>query len=386
MPIATVDGARIYYRLEGRDDLPVLMLVHSLGVDHGQWDLQTAALLPHFRILRYDLRGHGGSETTPGDYTMERLGRDLLGLADALGIERFALCGLSIGGMIGQWVAAHAAHRLTHLVLANTSARFPDPTVMETRRRTVLESGMAAIEAGVMQRFFTAETLSRGDAAAASVRATLLATNPAGYAGCCAAVRDMDHRGLLAGIRTPVLIVCGSRDVSTPWSGHGEVLAHEIAGARVVHLDTAHLSNLERPRAFTAALAGFLLPAPAGDPREAGFAMRRGVLGDAHVDRATANATDFTREFQEWITRYAWGSVWTRPGLDVRTRRLLVLAMTAALGRWEEYRLHVRTGLAGGLELCDLKEALLQVAVYAGVPAANTAFHLAEEEAGGHTA
>ena len=150
-----------------------------------------------------------------------------------------------------------------------------------------------------------------------------------------------------------------------------------------MQLPATHLSNVERPSSFTAALFDFLLPAAQEDPLEAGFAVRRAVLGDAHVDRSIAGATEFTRDFQEMITRYAWGTVWTRPGLDPRVRRLLVLAITASLGRWEEYRLHVRTGLAGELELADLKEVLLQVAVYAGVPAANSAFHAAAEEARG---
>ena len=108
--------------------------------------------------------------------------------------------------------------------------------------------------------------------------------------------------------------------------------------------------------------------------------VRREVLGDAHVDRAIANANDLTRDFQDLIARYAWGAIWTRPGLDLRTRRLLALAMTAALGRWEEFRLHVRTGLARELEWCDVEEVLLQTAIYAGVPAANSGFHHAEDE------
>jgi 3-oxoadipate enol-lactonase/4-carboxymuconolactone decarboxylase len=146
-------------------------------------------------------------------------------------------------------------------------------------------------------------------------------------------------------------------------------------------LDTAHLSNLEQPRSFTAALLDFLLPgASSQDFFQAGLKVRRQVLGAEHVERSLANATDFTRDFQELITRYAWGSVWTRPGLDHRTRRLLVLAVTAALGRWEEFRLHLRAALVHGLEACDVKETLLQVAVYAGVPAANTAFQIAKEE------
>jgi 3-oxoadipate enol-lactonase/4-carboxymuconolactone decarboxylase len=147
----------------------------------------------------------------------------------------------------------------------------------------------------------------------------------------------------------------------------------------VVRLAGAHLSNLEQPRSFAAAVTDFLQPREA-DVKAAGTRMRRAVLGDAHVDRAVASTTDFNRDFQDMITRFAWGTVWTRPGLDVRTRRLLVLAMTTALGRWEEFRLHLRAGIAGGLEWRDVEEVLLQAAAYAGIPAANTAFHIAEEE------
>lgn len=149
-----------------------------------------------------------------------------------------------------------------------------------------------------------------------------------------------------------------------------------------MRLFTAHISNLERPRSFSTAVIEFLQPKPdaSSDPLDAGFAVRRAVLGDAHVDRAVASTNDFNRDFQALITRYAWGTIWTRPGLDRRTRRLLVLAMMAALGRSEEFRMHVAAGLAHELEPCDLKEILLQAAIYAGVPAANTGFHIANEE------
>jgi 3-oxoadipate enol-lactonase/4-carboxymuconolactone decarboxylase len=177
-------------------------------------------------------------------------------------------------------------------------------------------------------------------------------------------------------------VVIGSdKDLSTPWQANGAILARDIPGAKAVRLQTAHLSNLEQPRAFTTTVLDFLLAEKASkDPLEAGIAVRREVLGDEHVDRSLKNATDFTRDFQELITRYAWGAVWTRPGLDHRTRRLLVLSVTAALGRWEEFRLHLRAGLDHDLEVCDVKETLLQVAVYAGVPAANTAFQIGKEE------
>jgi 3-oxoadipate enol-lactonase / 4-carboxymuconolactone decarboxylase len=381
MPLINAGGLRQYYRIDGNDEKPALMFLHSLGCDHTQWDAQAADLAPHFRVLRYDLRGHGATGAPEGDYTIEMLARDALALADALGVARFAVCGLSLGGMIAQWLAAKFPERVTHVVLANTSSHYPDPGPMEARRKKVLESGMAAVEDAVMQRFFTAESLAANPPAVAKTRRVLLGTNPAGYAGCCAAVRDMDQRSILAAIRAPAMIVVGDRDVSTPWEGHGEVLAAGIARARVEHLPTAHLSNLERPRSFTAALARFLMARP-DDALAAGFAKRRAILGDEYVNRAQAAATEFTRDFQEFITRYAWGAVWQRPGLDDRTRRLLVLAATAALGRWEEFRLHLRAGLAAGLEPCDVEEALLQTAIYAGVPAANTGFHIASEEIG----
>ncbi len=378
MPFVNVDNVRLFYRLEGADNRPVLVMSHSLGCDHGQWDMQTRDLLPHFRILRYDMRGHGASDVPSGDYSIERLGRDVLAIVDTLGVGKFAFCGLSIGGMIGQWLGASAADRLTHLVLANTSPRM-DTAAMETRRRTVLQSGMAAVSDAVLGRFFTPETLARQDADVASVRRTLLHTDPRGYAGCCAAIRDMDQTGLLPRIPVPTLIIAGDRDVSTPWAGHGELLARGIPNARVVHLPTAHLSNLECPRSFSSALFDFLI-ASAPDALDAGYQMRREMLGDAYVDAAIAKATDFTREFQELITRYAWGTVWTRPSLDRRTRRLLALSATCSLGRWEEFRLHVRSGLEHSLEPCDVKELLLQTAIYAGVPAANTGFQIAKEE------
>jgi 3-oxoadipate enol-lactonase / 4-carboxymuconolactone decarboxylase len=175
-------------------------------------------------------------------------------------------------------------------------------------------------------------------------------------------------------------VISGDRDLPTPWTSHGEILAREISGARAVHLPAAHLSNVERPQSFTAALLEFLLGDAPADSFESGMRLRRSVLGDAHVDSATTSANDFTRDFQALITRYAWGTIWSRPGLDHRIRRLLVVAMMAAMGRWEEFKLHVRTGLQHELEPCDLKEVLLQTAVYAGVPAANTGFHLANEE------
>jgi len=363
MPFAVVANHRVFYRLEGKSGAPFVGLCHSIGTDHGMWAQQAEALLPYFQVLRYDIRGHGASDAPAGDYSIEQLGRDVIGLADSLGISKFSFCGL------------------TRLVLAGTSPDFGDPANWERRRKAVLESGMAPTVETSMERSFSRETLARNFVQAAAVKSVMLGTNPIGYAGCCAALRDVDHTKLLRQIHVPTLVIVGDRDVATPWAGNGDVLAREIPEAQEVHLAAAHLSNLETPHSFNATLLQFLRATEnLADSLDTGFAVRRAVLGDAHVDRAIAGTNEFTRDFQDLITRYAWGEIWSRPGLDQRTRRLLTLAITAALGRWEEFTLHVRAGLASELEACDLKEVLLQSAIYAGVPAANTAFHIADEE------
>lgn len=381
MPFVTIEKTRHFYRLEGTAGKPVLVLAHSIGTDNGLWQPQIADLTGEFQVLRYDIRGHGASDSPAGEYSIEMLGRDLLGIANALKLTKFAFCGLSLGGAVGQWLAINAADRVSALILANTSCQFGPAANWDTRIRLVREGGMAAIADVAMGRFFSAETLSSGAACVGSIKSVLLATDAGGYSACCAALRDFDSRKSLAQIRVPTMVITGDKDVSTPWDGHGEILAREIPGAQAIRLAAAHLSNLEAPHAFTAAIFQLLNPkAKAENAQEEGMKVRRAVLGDEHVDRAIAATNDFTRDFQELITRYAWGSIWTRPGLDRRTRRLLVLATMAALGRWEEFTMHVRAGLKHGMEPCDLKELLLQVAVYAGVPAANTAFHIANEE------
>jgi 3-oxoadipate enol-lactonase / 4-carboxymuconolactone decarboxylase len=386
VPFAEINKTRLFYRLEGRSDLPTLVLSHSLGCDHSMWEPQMPDLLYHFQVLRYDTRGHGASDVPSGDYTLEQLGHDALALAESLGLAKFAFCGLSMGGAVGQWLALNAPRRLTVLVLANTSPKFGTPETWDARRKAVQEGGMQAVVDAVMQRFFAPD--KQETVLAQSTREVLLGTDPKGYVACCAALRDADTRVAISTISIHTLVIGGDKDPSTPWEAHGAILARDIPGAKALRLQTAHLSNLEQPRAFTTAMLDFLLAHNSGqqkatqvkDPLEEGMKVRRQVLGDEHVDRSLKNATDFTRDFQELITRYAWGAVWTRPGLDHRTRRLLVLAVTAALGRWEEFRLHLRAGLTHDLEVCDVKETLLQVAIYAGVPAANTAFQIGKEE------
>ena len=379
MAFADLDGFRCYYRLEGRADRPVIVLSHSLGLDHTMWDPQMAGLLTCARVLRYDVRGHGASDAPPGDYTVEQLGNDALTLLERLGLARVSWCGLSLGGIVGQWLAVHAPDRLSAMVLANTSPRIADPAGMEARRQTVLREGMAAIRDTVMTRFFGRVLLDANPPRVASARETLLATNPTGYAGCCAALRDFDGTADLKRIHVRTLVISGDQDESMPWESHGAVLTGAIPHATTVRLATAHLSNLGLPRTFTRTVLEFVEPA-SRDASAAGLDMRRAILGEEYVARKQASTTELTAAFQDLIARYAWGEIWTRPGLDPHTRRLLVLATTAALGRWEEFRLHLSSGLDRDLEWTDVEEVLLQTSVYAGVPVGNTGFAIAAEE------
>jgi 3-oxoadipate enol-lactonase len=257
LPFADVNNTRLFYRLEGRSDLPALVLSHSLGCDLGMWAPQMPDLLDHFQVLRYDARGHGASAIPAGDYTLDQLGQDVLALADKLKFPKFAFCGISMGGAVGQWVALNAPQRLTKLILANTAPKFGTAETWDARRKAVLEGGMQAIVDATMQRFFSAE--NQQSVWAQSTRAIVLGTDPIGYAACCTALRDADTRSELGKISASTLIIGSDQDPSTPWEGNGSVLARDIPDAQAVRLQTAHLSNLEQPRAFTTAVLDFLL-------------------------------------------------------------------------------------------------------------------------------
>jgi 3-oxoadipate enol-lactonase len=257
MPFADVTNTRLFYRLEGRSDLPALVLSHSLGCDLGMWAPQMPDLLDHFQVLRYDARGHGASATPAGDYTLDQLGQDVLALADKLKLPKFSFCGISMGGAVGQWLAMNAPQRLTKLVLANTAPKFGTAETWDARRKAVLEGGMGAIVEAIMQRFFSAE--NQQSVWAQSTRAIVLGTNPIGYAACCTALRDADTRSDLGKISASTLVIGSEKDPSTPWEGNGSVLARDIPRAKAVRLESAHLSNLEQPRAFTTAVLEFLL-------------------------------------------------------------------------------------------------------------------------------
>ncbi|UIF91411.1 3-oxoadipate enol-lactonase [Cupriavidus sp. UYPR2.512] len=382
MPYLDHAGARLFYTVDGPEAAPAILFSNSLGTDHTMWEPQAAALAGRFRVVRYDTRGHGRS-SAPGDaFTVAQLGQDVVAILDALGIGQAVFCGLSMGGLTGMWLGIHAPQRFSHIVLANTAAKIGNADGWNTRIETVLREGMAVMVAPSVERWFTPGFAATAERALDGLRDVLGGLDPRGYAASCAAVRDADFRESVASITVPVLVIAGSQDPSTS-AQEGRALADAIPGARFVELPAAHISSFEQPGRFTAALLDFVrgrLPVTDDHARyDAGLAVRREVLGSAHVDRSLARLTPLNEEFQHLITRYAWGEIWTREGLPRHTRSLLTIAMMVALNRPEELKLHLRAAANNGVTRDQIKEVLLQTAIYCGVPAANSAFHMAEE-------
>lgn len=257
MPILTIAGEPFHYRFDGPENAPVLLLSNSLGTDLSMWDGQIAAWSRRFRVLRYDSRGHGQSVVSPAPYAIAQLGRDALALLDALGIARAHWCGLSKGGMVGQWLLTHAPDRIDRAVLANTACVMGPADLWNARIRTVLTQGMAPVADALADRWFTKAFQAAEPATVARFSQTMRTQNPVGYAGCCAAIRDMDQSEAIRAIRNRVLVIVGSADPATP-PARGQEIAGRIAGARLVTLDAAHLSNVEQPDAFANAVLEFL--------------------------------------------------------------------------------------------------------------------------------
>jgi 3-oxoadipate enol-lactonase len=257
MPVIDADGCPIYVAIEGPERAPVLMLSSSLGTTHAMWQPQVDAFTQHFRLVRFDRRGHGQSGVPKGPYTMERLGRDALAVLDALGLKRVRWCGLSMGGMEGMWLGAHAPERFERLVLCNTASYYPDKTVWNDRLRFVRSNGLKAAAAPNMERWFTKGFREREPDTIAAMIDMFAATPLAGYIACAEAVRDMDHRALLPMISVPTLVVAGRYDPATPLAA-GEYIRDHIPGAAFAVLEAAHISNIEQPEEFTQTVLTFL--------------------------------------------------------------------------------------------------------------------------------
>jgi 3-oxoadipate enol-lactonase len=257
MLVTTDDNVRLNVTIEGREDAPTLMMMHSIGCDLTLWNPQIEALAGHFRIVRFDARGHGGSDAPKGDYTLDRLAQDALTVLDAVGADSAYLCGLSLGGVTAQWLALHAAPRVKGIVIANTAARIGTAEAWQARGDMAVADGMQAIAPTAITRFFSEPFLASSPEVADIFRQRLLTTAPEGYAGCCAVLRDADFNGELGLVALPTIVIGGTLDIPTPLSQAKE-LAQAIPGARLVALEAGHLSNVEQPAAFAAAVRQIL--------------------------------------------------------------------------------------------------------------------------------
>ncbi|WP_413799163.1 3-oxoadipate enol-lactonase [Streptomyces iranensis] len=373
-----------HHDLSGPPAAPPLVLGPSIGTSLAVWDPQLPALARGHRVLRWDLPGHGGSPVAPlssdGSATIDDLAALVLRLADDQGWERFAYAGISIGGAVGLHLAAHHPDRISRLSVVCSSARFGDPAAWRERAALVRAEGTEAMVASRPGTWFSHD-FARTPVGAALIE-DLRATDRAGYAACCDVLAAYDMTADLEKITAPTLVVAGRDDPATPPS-HARRIADAVPGSSLLEVaGAAHLAGVERPEAVTGALLTHL-DSPAS-PRDdasrhaAGMAVRRAVLGDAHVDRAVARTTPFTARFQDFITRYAWGEIWTGDGLDRRTRSCITLTALIAHGHEAELAMHIRAALTNGLTREEIGEVLLQSAIYCGVPAANSAFATAQ--------
>ena len=260
---------RLTASLEGSDRKPVLVLGNSLGTTRGLWDPQLPPLAREFRLLRYELPGHGGpgagagaQDPPPGPYSIADLGTAVLALLDEHGIDRASYCGISLGGMIGMWLAAHAPDRIAALGLCCTSAHMPPASGWLDRAALVRTAGMASVTGLALDRWFTPVFARSSPAVIATIAAMLDSADPEGYAGCCEAIAAMDLRPSLGSVTAPTLVIAASEDPSTP-PAHAALIARAIPGARLTVIrGAAHLANVQTPGPITAALREHLLATP----------------------------------------------------------------------------------------------------------------------------
>ncbi|MFJ9055587.1 alpha/beta fold hydrolase [Streptomyces sp. NPDC102409] len=408
----------LQYRFDGPEDAPVLVLGPSLGVTWHMWDRQIPELSQHWRVFRYDLPGHGGAPAHPAAAVTDLADR-LLATLDSVGVQRFGYAGCSIGGAVGADLALRHPHRVAALALVAASPRFG--TADEFRRRGVVvrTNGLEPIARTSPERWFTPGFAAAQPAIVEWAVQMVRTTDPGCYIASCEALAAFDIRAELPRIGVPTLVLVGAEDKVT---GPAEArnLVAGIPDARLALVPGAsHLAPVEQPAAVTDLLLmhfstawqdtlasipvpsspGFAAPfapvvpvaeitaavvlpdvSPTGrsDRYERGMKVRREVLGDAHVDAASAASDGFTDDFQELLTRYAWGEIWSREGLDRRSRSCVSLTAVVASGHLGGLTQHVRAALRNGLTPVEIKEVLLQTAVYCGVPAAGAAFEIAQ--------
>ncbi|MER6787338.1 4-carboxymuconolactone decarboxylase [Streptomyces sp. NPDC000658] len=424
----------LQYRFDGPEEAPVLILGPSLGTTWHMWDRQVPELAQQWRVFRFDLPGHGGAPAYPAGSVADLAAR-LLATLDGLGVQRFGYAGCAFGGAVGVELALRHPERVASLALIAASPRFGTADEFRQRGVIVRTNGLDPIARTSPDRWFTSGFAAAQPAITEWAVQMVRTTDPGCYIAACEALAAFDVRAEIGLVGAPTLVLVGSDDQVTG-PAEARTLVAGIPDARLAVVPGAsHLVPVEQPAAVTdllvrhfstawqpaydsgtgqTAIPGIpvratphppqqsqqvqqppqpqaiaeIAPAPVPqpsrapgrpDPYDAGLKVRREVLGDAHVDRELAQADDFSGDFQEFVTRYTWGEIWDRPGLDRRSRSCVTLTALVAGGHLEELASHTRAALRNGLTPDEIKEVLLQAAVYCGMPAANSAFRVAQQ-------
>ncbi|WP_431989154.1 bifunctional 3-oxoadipate enol-lactonase/4-carboxymuconolactone decarboxylase PcaDC [Streptomyces albogriseolus] len=416
----------LQYRFDGPEEAPVLILGPSLGTTWHMWDRQISELTKQWRVFRFDLPGHGGAPAHPAASVTDLTAR-LLATLEGLGVHRFGYAGCALGGAVGIELALRHPERLASLALIAASPRFGTADEFRQRGVIVRTNGLDPIARSAPERWFTVGFAAAQPAITEWAVQMVRTTDPGCYIAACEALASFDVRAGLGSVGVPTLVLVGSEDQVTG-PAEARTLVAGIPDARLAVVPGAsHLVPVEQPAAVTDLLVRHFSTAwqplpeyatghvvlPAAAPRppvmpaaappqpapvaeiapaavppqaqgvpdtyDSGIKVRREVLGDAHVDRILEQTDAFTEDFQELVTRYAWGEVWNRPGLDRRTRSCVTLTALVAGGHLDELAVHTRAALRNGLTPDEIKEVLLQAAVYCGVPAASGAFRVARQ-------
>lgn len=373
-----MSAVSLAWREDGPGDGPPLVLLNSVGSSTEMWTPCLAPLAEQFRVIRIDTRGHGDSPPSPAGEatTIADLAEDVLAVLDGLGLGRVGLAGLSLGGMVGMWLSVHRPERVARLALLCTSAHLAPESFWRERAAAVRRGGLGAISDAVVARWLTPGLAERDPALRASLQTMVESVDPESYAQCCEAIAAMNQLADLGRVAAPTLVIGGADDPATPPT-HQQAIADRIEGSRLhIVQDAAHVATVEQPARIAALMLEHFR---GGATLAAGYRTRRAVLGDEYVDAALASTTDLTRDFQSFLTRYAWGDVWTRTDLTRRERSIATVTALTVLGAEHELRSHVRGALRNGLDPDEIIGLLQHVAVYSGLPRANRAVAIATE-------
>ena len=364
---------KIHYKLSGTPNSPALILSNSLGCTSDMWNRVIPFLVPYFRVIQYDNLGHGLSDKPDFPYTIAMHGETVLQIMDELKIEKAFFCGVSMGGLTGQWLALHAPDKFEKLCFSNTAAKIGESDNWKERIELLQKNGMKALVESTMDKWFTPGFQKAMPERFQYFVEMFKENNINGYCNCCHAIGEADFRQEV--ITSDVLIIAGSEDPVTTVE-HAEALHQHIPGSSLAVLPGRHLLCEEHPEMFTDALIDFFV---GPSSRDRGMHVRGTVLGNDYLNLVKSEQSSFTQDFQELIAQVPWGKIWTRPGLTKQQRSLITLSAMIALNREEELKLHIRAAFNNGVTEDELKELILQSAIYCGFPAANSAFRIASE-------